>query len=352
MAINARPLRLGLALAATTGMVAASSALMSPASAAPAALSFTITSMDAGSGITLGEPNGERQCSGEEGTESFTCTQPMGILTSHGGTIGIVDASGETGTIDVTCTVMYAGVYTMYWSQPSSADATGSEDCELYLNFSGGSEVWGAMHQQRILVANAETSTFAFTFTRGTGKYDGINATFSMTDTQAWTPGPPLKDDWRPNDPGPDPQPEPEPSPGPEPSPTSSVASFVTSLSAALARAEEMPMMTAKQSAKPIVDVTSMGLLAPKNKAARVAVTAAAGSVCSGSLTAGKTRIALAKKTVSVKSGAVVLRQLKVGELKSSPQWTLTITCSLKGKQAKVTKKIKTFEALPFAQPV
>ena len=94
-----------------------------------------------------------------------------------------------------------------------------------------------------------------------------------------------------------------------------------------------------------------MGLLAPKNKAARVAVTAAAGSVCRGSMVAGKARIALAKKTISAKSGAVVLRQLKVGELKSAKEWTLTITCTLKGKQAKVTKKIETFEALPWTRP-
>ena len=211
---------------------------------------------------------------------------------------------------------------------------------------SNGAEIWGGMHQTRILVDNFENSVFAFKFTRGSGKYSGFNSEFSMKDTQTWTPGPPMQEE-KPTDGG--------DNPGPDPGTGSVIERLPGLIRAAFSRADDgggasMPPITLKQKRTPIVDVTSMGLLAPTNEGSKVAVNAAAGSSCSGSLVAGKNRIVLPKKTVSAKGGSAVLKVLTGEELAAADEWTLTVTCTLKGKSSKYSKTVKTFEALPYTK--
>jgi hypothetical protein len=267
----------------------------------------------------------------------------MGISTSYSLDAAIVEGgTGTPGRLTGSCTVMYAGVYTNYWSSPGSADATGSEDCDLRLSFGAGDEVLGGMHQQRTLVSNVETSTFVLTLTRGTGRYDGYSGVMTYTDTRSRTAGPPLSESNSGGD-----------SDGGGGGATAldpqRIAGLVALALNRVPRADngDGQSIAVAASKKPVVDVTSLGLLAPINADAKVAVSAAAGSKCSGSLTAGKKRISLPTKTVQAKGGALVLKSLPSGALNGAAQWNLAVTCTLKGKSTTFKRVLRTFEVLP-----
>ena len=332
--------RLG-AIAATIALAAASGLLSSaPALAGPVTLDFTPPRDGglSGGSIELGTPQGEPSCSGEG--DARTCTQAMGISTSYSGSAGIRDVNtGSDGTLSVTCTVMYAGTYTIYATREGEGNAVGSEDCTLQLNFANGDQAWGAMHQARILTNNIESSTMAFTFTGGVGRYAGFNGSFSISDSQAWQAPPPIGDTPM------------AVSRVAHRGPTAGVASLITGVRSGLVRDGEQSIKV-PYSAKRIVDVTSLGLLAPKNGAAKVVVAAAAGSSCSAVLSAGSKRISLPAKAIGAKSASVDLGSLASGKLAGVDKWTLTVSCTLKGKTTKTVRTLKTFEVLTTKLPV
>ena len=335
----------GIVLGASISLVAALAVTALPASAAPPdSLSFSIVGGEPGGGnIELGTPQGNPVCTGSAETADMTCVTQMGISTSYSLDAAIVEGgTGTPGRLTGSCTVMYAGVYTNYWSSPGSADATGSEDCDLRLAFGPGDEVFGGMHQQRTLVSNVETSTFVLTLTRGTGRYAGFSGVMTFTDTSSWTAGPPLSES------NPGAGDDGGGSGGTTLDPQRLAGLFALALTR-VPRADDGggQSIAVPVSRKPIVDVTSLGLLAPVNADAKVAVSAAAGSKCSGALTAGKRRIALPAKTVQAKGGALVLKSLSAGALNGAAQWNLAVTCTLKGKSTTFKRVLRTFEVLP-----
>lgn len=291
--------------------------------APPASLSFTPTG-DVGPSITLGDLQGEPVCTGESG--DLTCVAPIGTHVSYALTEGIIEGdTGRTGTLDISCTVMYAGTQTTFSTRTGLLNGTGSEDCDLHLDFGSGDEVWGGLHQQRNLVNNFETSTFSFRFTRGTGKYAGFSGQWELPGSGMWdAPGPISGGRFT-------------------AAPAPRIASALATL--AESREDESFAVTVDRSKKPLVDVTSMGLLAPENDASKVAVTAAAGAICKGTLTAGKKVIALPAKKISGKGGAVVLKSLPAGALKGAKVWKLRVTCG--PKSVPFVSTINTFEVLP-----
>jgi len=291
--------------------------------APPASLSFTPTG-DAGPDITLGELRGEAVCTGESG--DLTCVAPIGTHISYAVTEGVIEGgTGRVGTIDIACTVMYAGTQTTFSTRTGLLNGTGSEDCDLHMDFGSGDEVWGGLHQQRNLIDNFETSTFSFRFTRGTGKYAGFSGQWELTGSGMWDPPGPISSDQLTAAPAP------------------RIASALATLMAP--REDESFVVTVDRSKKPLVDVTSMGLLAPENDASKVAVTAAAGATCKGTLTAGKKVIALPAKRISGKGGAVVLKSLPAGALKGAKVWKLRVSCG--PKSVPFVSTINTFEVLP-----
>lgn len=317
------------------------------ASAAPAReLSFAITS-DPGSGITLGEQLADPVCTGERG--DLTCVAPIGTSTSFADTASIVEGgTGRSGTMTISCSIMYAGKQTTYSTRPGSANATGSEDCSLALDFGSGDTVVGALHQSRVLVDNLETSTFDVVFTHGTGRYAGFTGSLVVTETNPWTPPPPIGDK---PDPGPSPDPDPSPSPSPQPSPGAVREGIAATLERIVVprAGDDQPAISVDRSKKPLVDVTSLGLLAPVNAPSKVAVTAAPGETCTGTLTAGKRVISLPAKKIGVAGGSVVLKALPAGALKGASAWKLRVTCGKKA--APFTRTLKTFEVLETKTP-
>jgi len=314
-------------LAALALPAATLAAAVTASAAPPRDLSFTITG-DPGAGITLGEQLAEPSCTGEPG--DLTCVAPIGVSTSFADTAGILEGgTGRSGSMAISCSIMYAGTQTTYSTRPGSANATGSQDCSLALDFGSGDTVVGAVHQSRILVDNLETSTFDLTFTHGTGRYAGFAGSFVVTETNPWPPPPPIGDQ-----------------PGPEPS----AAGVTQGLAAALGRivvprsGDDQLAISVSRSKKPLVDVTSLGLLAPVNAPSKVAVTAAAGETCTGTLTAGKRVIRLPAKKIGTAGGSVVLRAFPAGALKGASQWKLRVTCGTKA--APFTRTLETFEVL------
>lgn len=312
-----------IALAASSLPAAMLVPVATATAAPPASLSFTPTG-DAGPDITLGELRGEAVCTGKPG--DLTCVAPIGTHVSYALTEGVVEGdTGRAGTMDIACTVMYAGTQTTFSTRSGLVNATGSEDCDLHLDFGSGDEVWGAMHQQRTLVNNFETSTFSFRFTRGTGKYAGFSGQWELPGSGMWDPPGPISGD--PTTAAPAPR----------------IASALATLAAP--REDESFAITVDRSKKPLVDVTSMGLLAPDNDASKVAVTAAAGATCKGTLTAGQRVIALPAKKISARGGAVVLKSLPAGALKGAKVWKLRVSCG--PKSVPFVSTINTFEVLP-----
>lgn len=325
---RARALCLLLPVAA---MVACLASGTGPASADSPVLSFTINESLTNGSIELGTPNGARVCTGEG--DALTCTQPMGISTSYRFNVSITETgTGTPGRMIGGCSVMYAGVTTTYANRNGTQNATGSEDCDLHFVF-GADEAWAGMHEGRVLVDAMETDTFTFTVTRGTGKFAGLSGSWSVSAPNPWEV------------------------PGPIGSKGETSVSIRPHALQAIARAGTavhprkdgdeaigIPLSTA-----PHADVTSLGLLAPTNAAAKAEVAAAAGSTCKGTMTAGKKVIALPAKKVPAKSGFVVLKTFPSGSLKGVTGWKLHVTCTLKGKSVVIDRDLSTFAVVPNA---
>lgn len=300
-------------------------------SAAGPMLGFTINESLTNGSIELGTPNGERVCTGEG--DALTCTQPMGISTSYRFNVSITETgTGAPGRMIGGCTVMYAGTTTTYANRNGTQNATGSEDCDLHFVF-GADEAWAGMHEGRVLVDAMETDTFTFTMTRGTGKFAGLSGSWSMSAPNPWeVPGP-------------------IGSKG-EPIPTVAFHAMRAVAQAGTAihpRADGDASIGIPLSTAPHADVTSLGLLAPTNAAAKAEVAAAAGSTCKGTMTAGKKVIALPAKKVPANSGFVVLKSFPSGALKGVAAWKLHVTCTLKGKSIVVDRALTTFAVVPNA---
>ncbi len=145
------------------------------------------------SALELGKQTGDKTCTGEG--DAYTCVTPIGTQTALRDTVPALDNStGSRGRLTVACTVMFSGTTTAYQTTTGTTEATGSQDCDLKFTFENGDAVFGAMHQTRVVQGTTQTSTFAFVFTGGAGKYDGFFGKFSTTEKSNWTPPPPLSE--------------------------------------------------------------------------------------------------------------------------------------------------------------
>ena len=324
------------AVAALT--VSAAAGASSSRSSAPAPLDFSLLANPGGGDITLGQPQGAPSCSTGAGGEQ-TCVTAIGTSASYAISAPVRDnATGDSGTLTGSCSVMFAGTQTTYTSRPGRADATGSEDCSLTIAF-GASTATGALHEQRVLVDNLETNTFALTITSGTGRYAGLTSVFSFSESNPWTASPPI---------------------GVRPGGTTTSALGIRSLALHLATPQQgqgqgqggkragggggQPnRITLRPSAKPVADITSLGLLLPANAPAKAEVTAVAGSTCSGEISGART-VALAPVKVASAAHPTLLGAFAPGTFGAKGIWKLRVTCTdAAGRVAVVARSLRGF---------
>ena len=277
-----------LALGVATGAAATSAAT----------LDFTLLSEVGDHSVTLGNQTGPPVCTNDASGSPIECVAPIGTSTTHGGSGTVRDnGTGATGTLTVACTVMYAGTQTTYTGRSGRADATGSEDCSLRFEFPGGDIVYGALHESRVLVDNTETKTFAVTMTGGEGRYIGTSGSLSFTNTNAWGAPPPI------------------------PARSTSARSGHAALLAEGAR------LKLRASARPLADVISPGLLAPRNRSVTVRVAVPQGASCTASIS-GARAVTLPRAVDTAGTGEVRFAALPAATFAAGTAWTLKTACS------------------------
>ena len=309
------------ALAAAVAVtVALPVAVAAPSRAAdPAVLDFSLASdQPGGGGITLGAPTGSPRCTTDAAGEQ-TCVTAIGTSTSYALGAGVHDnGANEDGRLSGSCSVMYAGTQTTYTSRTGRQDATGSEDCSVVLTFATATAT-GALHEQRVLVDNVETNTFTLTMTGGTGRYAGLNAVMVHTESNPWQVPPPMG--------------------------TRSTSSRRLTLHWAGPRqgggGQDRIKLT--PSARPLADITSLGLLVPANAPASAQVTASVGSTCSGAITGPRT-LALPAAKVTSGTRPTRLASFPAGTFSAKATWKLKVACTdARGRTATVTRSLAGF---------
>jgi len=358
-----------LAALVAAGLSATAAASAAPARVlAPAALDFSFTEGGPHQNIELGAQQGDPVCTGPATDQ--TCVMRIGTSVTSSWTTGIKDnGTGAAGALHGSCAVMYSGTTTSYTSRPGHSDATGSEDCSLEFDFGSGDLAVGSMHEQRVLENNLETNTFTLTITSGTGRFAGLNSVLTHTETNPWQASPPIgvHENVQGQQGGSNQQgcnaPQGCPS-NQQPATTTPKSGTTTSALGEIRRLavrHATPAKTAagskkaggaaehmvlKPSAKPIADITSLGLLAPANAPSKVAVTASAGSSCSGAITGPRT-IELPRTTIAAGSKATILRALPAGTFTAKATWKLDVTCkNAAGVTTTVARTLKGFTVL------
>lgn len=290
------------------------------AGAAPATLDFSLQGQPM-SGVSLGDQQGEKTCTGEG--DAQVCTAPFGKQTTLKDTVPAIDNTTKAnGAMSITCSIYLSGVTTTYATTTGTADATGSQDCTMVLQFPGGDAVFGSMHQTRVITGGTQTSTMDFIFTGGTGRYDGFFSKFQQVE----------KSDW--------PLPEPINSSKGKRQPVFRTADVVS----ALARAAGSQgsgggqsggggdkggggSVKLKPKSKPLSNFATIGNLAPTNKPVVVKAASTPGAACTGTITGGGS-IDLGKATANAK-GTATFKALAAGAFAgpAGTKWSAKVTC-------------------------
>lgn len=277
------------------------------AGAAPATLDFSLKGQPM-NGVSLGDQQGEKTCTGEG--DAQVCTAPFGKQTTLKDAVPAVDNTTKAnGLMTITCSIYLSGVTTTYATTTGTADATGSQDCTMVLQFPGGDAVFGSMHQTRVITGGTQTSTMDFVFTGGTGRYDGFFSQFQQVE----------KSDW--------PLPEPINSSKGKRQPVFRTADVVRALQRAGGDKGQGGSVKLKPKSKPISNFATLGNLAPTNKPVVVKVASTPGAACTGTITGGGT-IDLGKATANAK-GTATFKALAAGAFTgpAGTKWSAKVTC-------------------------
>ena len=289
------------------------------AGAAPATLDFSLKGQPM-NGVSLGDQQGDKTCTGEG--DAQVCTAPFGKQTTLKDAVPAVDNTTKAdGLMTITCSIYLSGVTTTYATTTGTADATGSQDCTMVLQFPGGDAVFGSMHQTRVITGGVQTSTMDFVFTGGTGRYDGFFSKFQQVE----------KSDW--------PLPEPINSSKGKRQPVFRTADVVTALARAAGsqgsggqggggdKGKGGGAIKLKPKSKPISNFATIGNLVPTNKAVKVMVATTPGAACSGTITGGGA-IDLGKATANAK-GIASFKALAAGAFAGATdaKWSAKVTC-------------------------
>jgi len=276
-----------------------------PPAARPSRVDLTLRAQPA-SGIMLGQQAGATTCTGDG--DAKTCVMPIGLKTSLYDRVPVHDNStGRDGTLALSCSVMFSGLSTSYATTPGTTQATGSQDCSLYITFSGGDVLVGTQHQTRVVRGSTQTMTFDTIFTGGLGAYAGFQGAVHTQQQEPWTSPPPLNQQ--------------EGKRGMLPR-LRIVLPFTARARAGGGKGGRARIVRSK---RPLASFATIGLLLPRNRPLVVKAAAAPTAVCTGTIV-GATTIDLGKAVADAK-GSAAFKALPAGTFADGADWHAHVTC-------------------------